>query len=108
MIEARPDVVHRIVGAVAEALAATRDDPWPGAEGMRAQYRGVDPERAVAAWETGQALVFFDEAVGVMDEAGWERTIAHHAVVHGTPRVSAAEAFDSSFAPARVASGAPF
>jgi NitT/TauT family transport system substrate-binding protein len=107
LIERRSDVVRRIVDAVAEALVAARDDPWPGAEGMRAQYRGVDPSRAVAAWETGHPLVFFDEALGVMDEAGWERTIAHHALVHGTPRVPAAEAFDPSFAPAQVASGAP-
>lgn len=107
LIETRPDLVHRIVAAATEALTATRDDPWPGAEGMRAQYRGVDPSRAVAAWEAGQPLVFFDEALGTMDEAGWERSIAHHAVVHDTPRMPAAEAFDPSFAPVRVASSAP-
>jgi NitT/TauT family transport system substrate-binding protein len=107
LIEVRPDVVHRIVGAVAEGLAATRDDPWPGAEAMRAQYRGVDPSRAVASWETGHPLVFFDEELGAMDAAGWERTISHHAVVHGTPSVPADEVFDASFAPTRVASGAP-
>lgn len=106
-IETRPDCVRRLVGALAQALAATREDPWPGAEGMRAQYRGVDPERAVAAWETGLPLVFFEEAVGAMDDAGWERTIAHHAAVHGTPHVPAAEVFDPSFAPAPVAAGAP-
>ena len=105
LIEARPDVVRRIVGAVAEALAATRADPWPGAEGMRGQYRGVDPGRAVAGWETGQPLVFFDDALGAMDEAGWERTIAHHAAVHGMPHVPTAEVFDPSFAPVPVARG---
>lgn len=107
LIAERAELVHRIVGAVAEALAVTRDDPWPGAEAMRAQYRGVDPSRAVAAWTTGQPLVFFDEALGAMDEEGWERTIAHHAAVHGLPEVPPAEVFDPSFAPARVASTAP-
>lgn len=107
LIETRPELVRRTVAAVAEALAATRDDPWPGAVGMRDQYRGVDPERAVAAFEIGQPLVFFDDAVGEMDAEGWERTISHHAVVHGTPRMPAAEAFDPSFVPARAASGTP-
>lgn len=107
LIETRPDLVRRVVAAVAEALIATRTDPWPGAVGMRDQYRGIDPERAVAAFETGHVLVFFDDALGEMDEAGWERTIAHHAAVHGTPLLPAAQAFDPSFVPARAASVAP-
>lgn len=103
LLAERAEVVRRVVCALADALAATREDPWPGAEGMRSRYRGVDPESAVAAWTTGLPLVFFDDAVGAMDAAGWERTIAHHAAVHGTAAVPAEEVFDASYLPTPAA-----
>jgi ABC-type nitrate/sulfonate/bicarbonate transport system substrate-binding protein len=102
LIESRPAAVGRIVRAVHDALVATRSDPWPGAEALRERYRGVAPERAVAGFRAGEPLVFFDDDLGAMDAASWERTIDYHARVHGTPRIAPEQAFDAVFASARA------
>lgn len=100
LLESRPEAVAAAVAAVREAVLATRDDPRPGAEAMRAGYKGVDPERAIAGWRTGEALIFFDDDVGLLEPEAWERTSEHHARVHGGPVIPAELGIDASFLPA--------
>ena len=59
---------------------------------MLARFPDIDPERAIAQWKTGERLIFDGagnvEALGVMDTAGWEATIAHHSATYGTGDLS--------------------
>src|SRR6266571_821706 len=78
LIESRPETVRRMVAALVEALLAAREDPTPGIAPMRARFPEFDPEHAVAGWRAGDPLVFgASGALGSMDRAGWERTLAH-------------------------------
>ena len=55
---------------------------------MLARFPDIDPERAIAQWKAGECLIFDSEsnveALGVMDTARWEATIAHHSATYGT------------------------
>lgn len=99
LIEGRPRVIHRTVAAIREALVATKGDPAPGLAEMSKQFPEVDRERALGGWAAGESLIFTDgdeASIGAMEAAKWQRTIDHHADIHGTPRVAPESVFDDS------------
>ncbi len=101
VIRSRPEALRRFVAAVREGLVVTRRRPDLGVDAMLARFPGIDPERAIAQWKAGERLIFDGarnlEALGVMDAAGWEATIAYHSATYGTGDLSPESMFVSSF-----------
>ncbi len=92
VIRSRPEALRRFVAALREGLVATHRRPDLGVEAMLAQFPYIDHERAIAQWKVGERLIFDDagnlEALGAMDTAGWEATIACHRATYGTGDLS--------------------
>jgi NitT/TauT family transport system substrate-binding protein len=101
LLESRRDAVVRLVRAVRAALTATRRRPQIGLPLLTSRFPDADERRALDGWRAGEALIFGDDgdasALGTMDAATWRRTIAYHAVTHGTARLPVGDAFDASF-----------
>ena len=92
VIRSRPEALRRFAAAVREGLVATHRRPDLGVEAMLACFPDIDPERAIAQWKAGERLVFDDArnlaALGIMDTAGWEATIAYRSQASGTNDLS--------------------
>ncbi len=99
VIHSRPEALRRFVAAVREGLVATHRRPDLGVEAMLARFPDIDPKRAIAQWKAGERLIFDGagkvEALGVMDAARWEATIACHSATYGTGELSPETMFDS-------------
>lgn len=101
-LESRPEAARRLTEALRDALFATREEPAIGIDGLCRRYPQTDPARALAGWSAGARLIF-DGDVGAMDAETWRRTIDHHALASGAPRLDVASVFDDSFVSARIA-----
>lgn len=100
LLESRPEAVGRLVDALRAALRATRRRPQIGLPLLTSRFPDASERRILDGWRAGEPLIFGDDgeaSLGAMDEATWERTIAHHAATHGTPPLPAAAAYDGSF-----------
>lgn len=99
VIRSRPETLRRFVAALREGLVATHRRPDLGVEAMLARFPDIDPERAIAQWKAGERLIFDSagsvEALGVMDTARWEATIARHSATYGTGELSPETVFVS-------------
>jgi ABC-type nitrate/sulfonate/bicarbonate transport system substrate-binding protein len=101
LIETRSGAIRSLVAAITEALVATRNDPGLGVAALCDRFPEVDPDRAVRGWVSGEPLIFVDgseDEIGKMEAAKWNKTLQHHARVHGTPRLDDRVVFDPSFA----------
>lgn len=101
-LESRPEAARRLTEALRDALLATREEPAAGLDALCRRYPRTDPTRALAGWSAGARLIFGGE-LGAMDAETWRRTIDHHALASGTPRLDVASVFDGSLVTARVA-----
>lgn len=102
MRDERPENVRRLVAAVSAALHATRRQPQTGLPLLTRRFPDAGRQRTLDGWRAGEELIFGDNvsggALGEMDTATWERTIAFHAVTHGTRAgLSPASMYDPSF-----------
>ena len=99
VIRSHPEALRRFVAAMKEGLVATHRRPDLGVKAMLARFPDIEPERAIAQWKVGERLIFDGagnlEALGIMDTAGWEATIAHHSATYGTGDLSPEDMFVS-------------
>jgi ABC-type nitrate/sulfonate/bicarbonate transport system substrate-binding protein len=85
-----PDVVERVVSAVAAALAALRRRPDLGVAELCARIPGVGPDRVAEEWGVLSRYLFGSVEPLVMRRDRWEATLRHAQRVQGFPPVDVA------------------
>ncbi|MGQ0743820.1 MAG: ABC transporter substrate-binding protein [Acidimicrobiales bacterium] len=87
VLASSPQTVAAMVRALRQGMLAARRDPAPGLAALAARYPEVDPDLALAQWETGKDVIFGDgdDVIGVMDPRIWSNTVEFHLDAHGGP-----------------------
>lgn len=78
-----PDLVLRVVHAVADAFDAQRDHPIAGVQQFCERFPSVEPDRAAQSWAELEPYAFNDQPTGSMTLSKWQGTIDWLAPVHG-------------------------
>lgn len=82
----RPGAVRRLIAALRDAWAATRDAPERGLEAFAQRYPDVAPEVVLECWRETERLVFWpDTEPGALDPGRLAATLRHVAAAHGLP-----------------------
>lgn len=101
VIQERPEVVQRMVGALREALLLTREKPEVGLGGLLSRFPDTEADFALEGWHESARLIFGWEAAthgpGWFDAEMWRNTLRYEAAVQGLPLPPLERTYDTQF-----------
>lgn len=92
LLAERPDVVRRVIAALREAWALTRDDPRRGLDAFARRYPEVPSDVVLECWRETERLIFAGPA-GELDPDRLAATLRHVAATQSVPLPQTASTF---------------